>query len=71
MQLSFFAEVIVRLAKLSQFEEYLAKHGKIPIYKVMKTNSRYKSHKSSHSTKLRLMPNYVNACMLIFISLDH
>ena len=37
----------------------------------MRTNSRYKSHKSSHSTKLRLLQNYVNAGMYIYISFDH
>jgi hypothetical protein len=35
------------LAKFSQFEEYLAKEGKILICKILKSNSRYESHKSS------------------------
>jgi hypothetical protein len=37
----------------------------------MKTNCIYKSHKRSHSTKLRLMQKYVNAYMRVFISLSH
>lgn len=71
LSLSFCAEVITHLAKFSQFEEYLTKDGKIWIYKIMKTNSRYKSHKRSHGTKLRLMQKYVNACIFTFISLNH
>jgi hypothetical protein len=49
--LFFFAEVIIQLARFSQCE-YLTKDGKIQIYKIIKTNSRYKS---THSTKLGLM----------------
>ena len=68
--LLFSAEIIVLLAEVSQFAEYLAKHGKIQIYEIMKTDSRYKSHKKNHSTKLRLMQKYINAYMCIFISLN-
>ena len=32
---------------------------------------RYKSHKRSHSTELRLMQKYVNARIFTFISLNH
>jgi len=38
----------------SQFENYLAKHGKIQTYKTVKTNSKCESHKKSQSTQLRL-----------------
>ena len=34
----FFAEVTVRLATFSQFEEYLSKHGSILSYEIMVTN---------------------------------
>jgi hypothetical protein len=63
-KLLFFAELIVQLTEISQFEKYLArlaKHGKIPIYRLMKTHFTYKSRKWSHNTKLRLMQKYVNA----------
>lgn len=56
----FFAKVIVWFTKFSQFEEYPIKHGKTEIYKLIKTNSAYKSHKP-----------YANACMFIFISLNN
>jgi hypothetical protein len=36
---SFFDEVIAQLTKFCRFEKYLAKHGAIPIYRVMKTSS--------------------------------
>ena len=48
--IAFSTEVIVRLAKFAEFEEYLAKHGKIHIWKIMKTNIRHTSHERSYST---------------------
>jgi len=53
--LLFSTEVIVRLAKFAEFEEYLAKHGKIQIWKIVKTNIRHKSHERSYNTQLRLI----------------
>jgi hypothetical protein len=52
---------IAQLTKLSQFEEYLGKQGKIQIHKTMKTNSRHNSHKRCSSTEFRLTQKYVNA----------
>jgi len=48
-------KVIVRLAKLAEFEDYLAKYGKIQIWKIAKTNIRHKRHERSHSIQLRLI----------------
>lgn len=50
-----------------------AKHGNIPIDKLIKTKCRYKSYRRNHSTKLRLMQKYeyVNAYTFVFISLNH
>jgi hypothetical protein len=53
----FLVDFIVRLSKFSQLQECLANHGNIQIYKIKKINSRWKSHKKSHSTYLRLMQN--------------
>jgi hypothetical protein len=38
------AGYIVQLAKLSQFEEYLAKHGKFQIHKFIKSASTYTTY---------------------------
>jgi len=56
----FFVIVIILLAKFSEFEKYLAKDGKINVYKIMKTISKYKNHTRSHSTTLRLRHRYAN-----------
>lgn len=69
-QLSVFAGYRTVGKTLSQFEQYLAEHWNTPIDKARDTNSRYKSHKSSHSTKISLTQNYVSACMFIFSSLN-
>ena len=53
--LPFSTEVIVRLAKFAEFEEYHTKQGKIQIWKIVKTNIRHKRHDRSHSTQLRLI----------------
>jgi hypothetical protein len=66
-----FDEVIVQLATLSKFAEFLAKHENIQIYKIMNMNSRYKSHKMSHSTKLRYTQKYISKYMFIFSALNH
>jgi hypothetical protein len=60
---AFFLPVIVLLAIFFLFGEYLAKHGKIHVYTIMKSNSRCKGHKSSYSTKHRLIQKYVHAFM--------
>jgi hypothetical protein len=67
-KIDFLAYVLVRLAKLSHFEELFAKEGKVQIDRIMKINSRCTSRKKSHSTKLKLVQNYVNAYMFILIS---
>jgi len=54
--------VIVLLEIFPLFGEYLAKDGKIHVYTIMNSNSRYTGHKSSYSTKHRLIQKYyVNA----------
>lgn len=55
----FSQKFIIWLAKVSQFEGCLKKH-ETQIYKIMKTNSRYKSHVRSHSIKIRFKQTYVN-----------
>jgi hypothetical protein len=72
-KLSFFAKVAIPLTKFSQSEEPLVKHEKQLILTDHATNSRYKSHSGSPSTKLRLKQKYVNAYrpMYIFIPLNH
>jgi hypothetical protein len=67
MKLSFFVEVIVQLAEFSHFEEYLAKHEKIQIHKIMKTICRCKNHKRSRCSILKLMQKYLNAYVFIII----
>jgi len=52
-----FAEIILRLATFSWFEEFLPKHDKIRIYNTTKSKSRRKSCGRVHSTKSRLMYN--------------
>ena len=53
------------------------KHGKIQIKKKTLANTIYiyiyiyMSRKMSHSSKLRPMLRYVNACLFIIISLNH
>lgn len=64
----YFLAYVVRLAKLSQFEELFAKQGKVQTDKAKKMNSKCTSRKKSHDTKLKLMQNYVNAYMFILIS---
>ena len=51
----FFSGVIIWCARFSQFKAYFTKHKKIQIYMIMKTNTSYKIHNKSYSTKLRLM----------------
>jgi len=69
-KLSGFAGAIVPLTKFSQLEEYLAKHGTVQIYKIMKTNIIDKCHNRTHSTNLRLVQKFVNAYIFNFISLN-
>jgi hypothetical protein len=69
-KLSFFVEVIVQLAKFSHCEEYVVKHEKIQIYNIMKTICRYRNHKRSRSSKLKLLQKYVYAYMFIFMALN-
>jgi len=38
---------------------------------MIKTNSRYKDHKSSYSIKHKLIQKYANAFMFILILLNH
>jgi hypothetical protein len=53
----FSPKFIIWLAKFSQFEECLRKH-ETQIYKIMKTNARYKS--PIRSIKIRFKQTYVN-----------
>jgi hypothetical protein len=55
----FLFEVIIQLAKFSQFEYLHAKKEKNSNLRIMKTDSSYKSHKGSGITKLRLTYKFV------------
>jgi len=64
-KLPFFAEVITQLARFSQFE-YLIKHGKIQIYKIIKTNSTYNESQEHSQYKTWA---YVQQCRCMYLYL--
>ena len=48
----FFVQVIALFLKVSQFEQYFAKHGTIQNCQLKNTVSKRKSHKRIHNIKL-------------------
>ena len=66
----FFSQGTAWLTQFSQFYEYLAKHGKIQIHKIKKTNSRYKSDRRIHSTKLCLCFFFLHVGLFLTLGLQ-